>query len=65
MFHSIKDGYDKTLGGYVDIASNLKWYLAIDGAGHGDFIEVMGLQRYTEVLRSFQDNSFIQMEQCR
>ena len=48
-----------------DIAPNPKWFLSIDGAGHGDFIEVMGRQRYTGVLRSFLDNGFIQMEECR
>jgi len=45
-----------------DIAPIPKWFVPINGAGHGDFIEEMGVQRYTEMLRCFLDNGFIQME---
>lgn len=48
-----------------DIAPTPKWFVSINGAGHGDFIEVMGLQRYTEVLRCFLDKGFIQGGQCQ
>lgn len=48
-----------------DVAPTPKWFVPIDGAGHDDFIEVMGLQRYTETLRSFLDKGYIQGELCQ
>ena len=48
-----------------DIAPNPKWFVSINGAGHGDIIEAMGLQRYTESLRCFLDKGFIQGELCQ
>jgi hypothetical protein len=48
-----------------DVAPNPKWFVPIDGAGHGDFIGVMGIQRYTEALRCFLDNGFIPRELCQ
>ena len=47
------------------IAPTPKWFVPINGAGHGDIIEVMGLQRYTETLRCFLDNGFIQGGLCQ
>ena len=43
-----------------EIAPCPKWFVPINGAGHGDFIEVMGLQRYTETLCCFLDKGYIQ-----
>ena len=48
-----------------DVAPTPKWFVPIDGAGHDDFIEVMGLQRYTETLRCFLDKGYIQGELCQ
>ena len=42
-----------------DVAPTPKWFLPIDGAGHDDFIDVMGHQKYTETMRSFLDKGYI------
>ena len=48
-----------------DMAPAPKWFVPIDGAGHEDFIEVLGIQRYTEALRYFLDKGCIKGELCQ
>lgn len=48
-----------------DLAPEPKWFVSIDGAGHGDFIEMMGLQKYTAALRCFMDRGSVLGVPCR
>lgn len=48
-----------------DLAPKPKWFVSIDGAGHGDFIEMMGLQKYTATLHCFMDRGSIQGVPCK
>ena len=55
---------DKTVGTF-DIAPNPKWFVSIAGAGHGNFIEMMGNQKYISALRCFMDRGSIQGVSCK
>ena len=48
-----------------DIAPNPKWFVSIAGAGHGNFIEMMGDQKYISALRCFMDRGSIQGVSCK